>query len=528
MQGNQLLEEQRKSSRERQKTSRRTVLPADKKAGVGMHFTSLPGPYGIGDIGDSALAFIDRLVSMNIGFWQFLPTGPTAYGDSPYQPLSAFAGNEMLIGIEPLVRLSLLENGEADALRALPAEYVDYGKLIPIKQALLTRAAERFAQVADTELKSAYEAFLALHERRWLGDYATYRILKTRHGERPWPEWEKPFVQRHPDVMRQFKLDHRVDIENVKITQFLFDQQWRKLRQYAHGNGISLFGDMPIYIALDSADAWAHPEILLIDKNGRPSHVAGVPPDYFSADGQLWGNPLYDWKYHESRGYQWWQERLQHAASQLDLVRIDHFRGFESFWAVPYGAETARGGEWWPGPGDGLFNALKTALGGLPIVAEDLGVITPEVDALRHRHRLPGMKVLQFEVGDPDFDVDDIGRNCVCYTGTHDNDTTVGWFKGGTDDTRTAEEIANDRKNVLKVTSGHEQTIHLDLVRLALNSQARLAVVPMQDFLGLGSDSRLNRPGTTANNWRWRATEAQLSAEFCRSIADLIKETARC
>lgn len=504
-----------------------TILPADKKAGVCMHLTSLPGPHGIGDIGDSALAFVDRLVSMNIRYWQFLPTGPTAYGDSPYQPLSAFAGNEMLVGIEPLVRLGLLQPGEADALTRLPADHVDYGQLIPVKHALLTRAAERFGSVAGAQLKADYEAFLARHDQRWLNDYATYRILKSRHGERPWPEWEKPFVQRHLDAMAQFRKAHGADIENVKIIQFLFDMQWRELRRYAHGKGVSLFGDMPIYIALDSSDAWAHPEILLIDKNGRPSHVAGVPPDYFSADGQLWGNPLYDWKYHEARGYQWWIERLQHAASQLDLVRIDHFRGFEAYWAIPYGAETARGGEWLPGPGDGLFNALKAALGRLPIIAEDLGVITPEVDALRHRFNIPGMKVLQFEVCDPDFDIGAIGENCVCYTGTHDNDTTRGWFNGGKDDTRTEEEIVESRKNTLRVTSGSEETIHLDLIRLAFNSQARLAVVPMQDFLGLGSDARLNRPGTTSNNWRWRATDAQLSAEFCRFVANLIKETAR-
>jgi len=420
-----------------------------------------------------------------------------------------------------------LQADEVEALGSLPAEYVDYGNLIPVKHALLTRAAERFGGVASRELKSAYEAFLALHDHRWLEDYATYRILKTRHGERPWPEWERPYVQRHADVMRQFRKDHGAAIENVKITQFLFDMQWRELRQYAHGKGILLFGDMPIYIALDSSDAWAHPEILMIDKNGRPSHVAGVPPDYFSADGQLWGNPLYDWKYHESHGYRWWIERLQHAASLVDLVRIDHFRGFEAYWAVPYGDETARGGEWLPGPGAGLFKALKAAMGGLPIIAEDLGVITPEVDALRHRFRIPGMKVLQFEVGDPGFDIGSIDANCVCYTGTHDNDTTQGWFNGGKDDTRTEGEIVESRKNTLRVTSGSEETIHLDLIRLAFNSQARLAIVPMQDFLGLGSGSRLNRPGTTSNNWRWRATDAQLSAEFCRFVANLVKETAR-
>ena len=509
------------------KISQTTILPDSKKAGVGIHFTSLSGPYGIGDIGDSALAFVDTLVSMGISFWQFLPLGPTAYGDSPYQPLSAFAGNEMLIGIEPLIRLGLLNTGEAKVLTGLSTESVDYGQLIPKKHALLARAAERFSASASPELKSAYEAFLALHDNHWLSDYAIYRILKTQYDERPWPEWDRSFVHRDCDAMRQIQESHHGDIEQIKIIQFLFDQQWQSLRRYAHEKGVLLFGDMPIYIALDSADAWAHPEILLIDQDGRPSHVAGVPPDYFSEDGQLWGNPLYDWKYHESNGYQWWIERLQHTASQLDLVRIDHFRGFESFWAVQFGAQSAREGEWLPGPADGLFDAMKAALGKLPIVAEDLGVITPQVDNMRHRHNIPGMKVLQFEVGNYDFNLADVGRNCVCYTGTHDNDTTLGWFNGGNEDSRTEQEIIENRKNAIKATAGSEETIHLDMIRLAFNSQARLAIVPMQDLLGLGSDARLNTPGTTSNNWRWRVKAEQLSPEFSKFVANLTKETAR-
>jgi len=504
-----------------------TILPSGKKAGVGMHFASLPGPYGIGDIGDSALAFIDKLASMNIDVWQFLPTGPTAYGDSPYQPLSAFAGNEMLIGIEPLIRRGLLDTGETEVLTGLSSESVDYGQLIPKKRALLTRAAERFSSTADLEMKAAYELFLSLHSSRWLSDYAAYRILKTQHNERPWPAWGSSFVHREPEAMRQVLESHRKDIENVKITQFLFDQQWQTLKRYAHENQVFLFADMPIYIALDSADAWAHPEILLIDRNGRPSHVAGVPPDYFSADGQLWGNPLYDWSYHESNGYQWWIERMQHAAKQSDLVRIDHFRGFESFWSVQFGAETAREGQWLPGPRDLLFDAMQAVLGSLPIVAEDLGVITPEVEGLRDRHKIPGMKVLQFEVADPAFGPADIEKNCVCYTGTHDNDTTVGWFNGGDQDTRSAQEIIETRQNALKVTAGTPETIHLDMIRLAFNSEAGLAIAPMQDFLGLGSDARLNIPGTTLNNWCWRVSEEQLSPELCESIADLVEETSR-
>jgi len=492
-----------------------------------MHFASLAGPYGIGDIGDSALAFVDTLNSMNIGVWQFLPTGPTAYGDSPYQPLSAFAGSEMLIGIDPLVRQGLLAPGDAEALTRLPATSVDYGNLIPEKHAVLAKAAGQFYAKAGGGLKTAFEDFLHIHDSDWLGDYADYRILKTMHGERPWPEWEQSFVHRDQLAMQKLRESNRDAIERIKIIQFLFDSQWKTLKQYANENGIHLFGDMPIYIALDSADAWANPEILLIDQDGRPSHVSGVPPDYFSADGQLWGNPLYDWKFHESSAYRWWIERMRHAANQFDLVRIDHFRGFESFWSVRFGAETAREGRWVPGPGDGLFDAMHTALGSLPIVAEDLGVITPQVDALRHRHRIPGMKVLQFAVGDPAFSIDDIVGNCVCYTGTHDNDTTVGWFNGGDQDTRSEKEIIETQRNALKVTGGTRQTIHLDMIRLAFNSQARLAIAPMQDFLGLGSDARLNIPGTTLNNWRWRVSDKQLSPEFCESVSQMVAESSR-
>jgi len=504
------------------------VLPAGKKAGIGMHFSSLASPYGIGDIGDSALRFIDTLNSMKIGVWQFLPTGPTTYGDSPYQPLSAYAGNEMLIGIEPLVRQGLLTTDEAATLTDLPSNSVDYGSLIPAKHALLAHSAERFHTKAGVGLKTAFEEFLDTHGSNWLGDYAVYRILKTMHAERPWPEWERSFVHRERGAMQKLQASNHKAIEHIKIIQFLFDRQWQALKRYASENRVRLFGDMPIYIALDSADAWAHPEILLIDGDGRPSHVAGVPPDYFSADGQLWGNPLYDWKFHESSGYDWWIKRIQHAAKQSDIVRIDHFRGFESFWSVPFGAETAREGEWLPGPRDRLFDALQCTLGSLPIVAEDLGFITPEVDGLRHRHHIPGMRVLQFDVDDPAFSIDDIAEDCVCYTGTHDNDTTVGWFNGGAEDSRSEQEILETRQNALNKTGGTPETIHRDMIGLAFNSHARLAIAPMQDFLGLGTESRFNIPGTTLNNWRWRVNEGQLSTEFCQSVTQLVEESSRC
>lgn len=502
-------------------------IKKDKRAGVGLHISSLPGKYGIGDIADSSLAFLDTLSAMELGVWQFLPTGPTAYGDSPYQPLSAFAGNANLIGLAPLVELGLLDEPDLDPLEDLPRTFVDYGNLIPLKRQLLKKAARRFLQRPAPGMRSDYEAFLHQHAAHWLDDYALFRVLKTQHGERPWPEWEKGFVRRYPEALEKARNEHRDDIECTRITQFLFWSQWKKLRDAAAGKGIRLFGDMPIYIALDSADAWSHPELLLVDEDGVPSKIAGVPPDYFSEDGQLWGNPLYDWDYHSETGYQWWVERMRHAASLNDLVRIDHFRGFESFWSVPFGAATARTGEWVPGPGDALFEALNGSLGRLPIVAEDLGVITPEVDELRLNRGIPGMVVLQFEVGDPEFSIENVEENSVCYTGTHDNDTTVGWFHGSGEDTRTTKEIKATQQRALELTGGTEQTIHLDMIRLALSSAADLAIAPMQDFLGLGSAARLNIPGTTLNNWRWRMLDDQLSAGLVHSTGQMITDASR-
>jgi len=503
------------------------VLGQAPKAGVCLHFTSLPNDHGIGDIGDAALDFLDRLADMNLRVWQFLPIGPTAYGDSPYQSLSSFAGNEMLIGLDPLVRSGLLRQEELAPLLALPRDHVEYGEVIPLKQGLLSLAAQRFMARDAGDWRAEYDAFLDRHDRSWLHDYALYRKLKSLHGERPWPAWAQPYVHRDPDTLAAFGAEHRDEIERVKVTQFLFDRQWRALRKKAAGLGIRLFGDIPIYIALDSADAWANRELLLIDENGVPSRVAGVPPDYFSEDGQLWGNPLYDWAYHARTGYQWWIDRIADAASRFDMLRVDHFRGFEAYWSVPFGEATARNGRWEPGPGHALFEALEAALGKLPIVAEDLGVITEEVDELRLRHGIPGMKVLQFDIDDPEFEMSDITEDCVCYTGTHDNDTTLGWFRGGSDDIRGPEQILVSRRNALRLSQGHEDSIASDMIRLALGSHARVAVAPMQDFLGLGSEARMNTPGTTRNNWRWRLQPEALTPQFISWVRETIDQSAR-
>lgn len=492
-----------------------------------MHFSSLPSPHGIGDIADAALAFADDLASMALRVWQFLPTAPTGYGNSPYQPLSAFAGNEMLIGLGPLIRRGLLRDSEARPLADLPRESVDFGRLLPLKQALLSRAAERFSLAADARTKSEFDDFLGHSGGGWLHDYALFRVLKTMHGERPWTEWDSEYAHREARALQRFEAAHREAIEQIRILQFFFDRQWQALKRHTADKGIRLFGDVPIYISLDSADAWADRDMLQLDRRGRPTHVAGVPPDYFSKRGQLWGNPLYDWDYLARTGYRWWIERMRRAMQMCELVRVDHFRGFESYWAVPRGARTARKGAWRPGPGDSFFVALREALGSLPIVAEDLGMITEEVERLRQRHHFPGMKVLQFEVEDSGFDPTDIPEDCYCCTATHDNDTTAGWFSGAMPGGRRRSEVRARQGNALRLTGGSPETIHSDMIRLAFSTRARVAAAPMQDYLGLGSEARMNVPGTALSNWRWRLSPGQLTPAVRERVAGLVAGTSR-
>ena len=499
----------------------------DRRAGVCLHITSLPGSFGIGELGAAARAFVDNLRRMELSVWQFLPIGPTAYGDSPYQPLSTFAGNEMLIDIGNLIELHLLNHGEVSELTTLPEQYVDYGSLIPAKTHLLALAASRFEDTVDDEILSDFKVFVERHDKDWLHDYALFRILKSNHGERPWPEWQPQFVHRDANALAKLEAQEDTRIRAIKIIQYLFFRQWDALRKYANANGVLLFGDMPIYIALDSADAWANRHILRIDADGHPDRVAGVPPDYFSEDGQLWGNPLYDWDMHAANGYTWWIDRLRATAELVDLVRIDHFRGFEAYWSVPAQAATARDGAWEPGPGDPIFDAISKALGNLPIVAEDLGVITPEVTALRDRHQLPGMRVLQFDVCDAEFELSDVSENSICYTGTHDNDTTLGWFHGSPDDMRSPMEIAATREAALRISGGRTETVHWDLIRAAFSTAARIAIAPLQDYLGLGSEARINTPGTSAGNWRWRVIDTQLSPDICDNIASMVSASGR-
>ncbi|MDH3767876.1 MAG: 4-alpha-glucanotransferase [Gammaproteobacteria bacterium] len=505
-----------------------TSLSDTRCAGVCLHVTALPGRYGIGELGQSAFAFIDELKAMGLQLWQFLPLGPTGYGDSPYQPLSSFAGNEMLIDIGELIRLKLISEAEAKPLTQLPTSAVDYGRLIPLKTTLLKKAAERFEMRASTQLKTACDAFCNDHDQAWLRNYALYRTLKTLHGEKAWPHWPRRYARRYLRSLRRIEREYAAAMQTVRIAQFLFHHQCSAVKRYAADNGIALFGDVPIYIALDSADAWSQQEIIRVDRDGRPGFVSGVPPDYYSKDGQLWGNPLYDWDYHQRNRYAWWIDRFRHAMRYTDLVRVDHFRGFEAYWAVPADATTARSGTWERGPGYALFDALSDALGSLPIVVENLGVITAEVEALREHYDMPGMVILQFDASKKDFDPDQIDTNNVVYTGGHDNDTTQGWFNGGPGDIRTRAEVKQEQRIILEKTGGSAATIHWDLIRLTFGCDGRIAIVPMQDFLGLGSEARFNTPATESGNWRWRLLDEQLTLKLREQVCRAVAEGARC
>lgn len=509
------------------KSNKRSAWPDKPCAGVCLHLTSLPGPHGIGELGAAAFHFIDTIAKMGLKVWQFLPAGPTGFGDSPYQSLSDRAGNEMLIDVLALVDDGLLLRKDLDALCDLPADAVDFAALIPRKTAVLGLAANRFAGRATAALKLAYQEFVEEHDSRWLRDYARFRALKDRNSQKSWTTLPSPLRDRDPAAIRRFEESARQEIENTRICQFLYYRQWRNLREYAETQGVQLFGDLPIYVAPDSVDAWTSRELLCMNDDGSPRLIAGVPPDYFSKDGQLWGNPVYDWPAHADNGFQWWLDRLRHAMAQAGLLRIDHFRGFESYWAVPGAATSARHGKWLPGPGNAFFDAVRDELGLGSIVAEDLGLITPEVEALRRRHGLPGMKVLQFELAREDFDLADIKSDCVCYTATHDSDTTRGWLSGSPGDTRNRSEIRTTKKRALKLTAGKAKTIHRDMIRLAFSSEARVAIAPMQDYLGLGSDARLNKPGNPVNNWRWRMRDDHLDDVLIADVANCVSLSGR-
>jgi 4-alpha-glucanotransferase len=477
-----------------------------RAGGVLLHPTSLPGPCGIGDLGLDSYRFLDLLQYTGMRYWQMLPIGPTGYGDSPYQCFSAFAGNPLLVHV-----------GESDA--TFPAHTVDFGRVIPTKQAMLREYTR--AMPDDAAARAFYEA-----EAWWLDDFALFMALKTAHGGVAWTDWEPALAHRQPEALAAARARLADDIEHHRRVQHLFFLQFRALKGEANRRGIQLIGDLPIYVAHDSADVWANPEQFRLRSDGRPAVQAGVPPDYFSATGQRWGNPIYAWDRMEADGFRWWIRRMRAMFANFDVVRIDHFRGFESFWEVPGDDTTAVNGRWVKAPGDALFDAITDALGPVPIIAENLGVITPAVEALRERYAYPGMSILQFAFSTDgsanDFQPHTYPRKRVVYTGTHDNDTMVGWWAstGGGDSTRTPEEVQREKAFAMRYLGWDGTDVHWRFIREALASVADTALFPMQDLLGLGSEARMNRPGRPEGNWQFRFSWDQVTP----AIADRLRE----
>lgn len=496
-------------------------------AGICLPLTALPGPNGIGELGVHARQFVDSLAAMSVHTWQILPLGPTAYGNSPYQPLSAFAGNPLLIDLDQLVQSGWVEVDELEPFSRLPTGHVDYGSLIPLKMAVLRRAAHRFRSSRSQAQARDFDSFVARHDPLWLNEYARYQVLKDQHDQLAWHEWDPAYRAREKPALAALDNSHHHELQVVRILQYWFFSQWQDLRRHASSRGVALFGDVPIYIALDSAEAWSRPDLLQLDEDRNPTHVAGVPPDYFSADGQRWGNPLYNWEVHAAEDYQWWHARLRHAVELHDLVRLDHFRAFESYWAVPASSETARDGRWRRGPGYQLFSSLEATWGKLPIIAEDLGMITEKVDQLRQQCGFPGMKVLQFMIEDETFDPDAISPDTVCYTGTHDNDTIMGWYHGSSTQPLTPAQLDFRQHRARVASRSPAERVAEGLIRLALSTRSELAIIPLQDLLGLGSPARMNTPGTTDGNWEWRLREGELGESARAAMAAWVHEADR-
>lgn len=488
------------------------ILP--RESGILLHPSSLPGPDGIGDLGPECYRWIDFLHQSGCKLWQILPLGPTGYGDSPYQCFSAFAGNPYLISPVLLLEQNLLNRDDLLDRPDFPDDLIDFGPVIEWKITLLDRAFGRFSRSRSQKLIEAYSEFCAA-QAFWLDDFALFMAIKEVQGGGSWASWPDDLRNRLPETLKTFSEQNRKLIEKHKFRQFIFFHQWAKVKQFAAEKGIKIIGDIPIFIAYDSADAWANPELFYIDKTGKPTHVAGVPPDYFSPTGQLWGNPLYKWNAHKKQDYQWWIKRFKSVLQMVDIVRLDHFRGFAAYWEVPANLPTAEIGRWVKGPGKQFLGAIQKALNVLPIIAEDLGLITPDVVELRDSFNLPGMKILQFAfAGTPEdpFLPHNYPVNCVAYTGTHDNDTTVGWYTSGT------EKEKDFCRRYLSISGEH---IARDLVREIWRSTAAFAITTLQDLLELGTEARMNFPGKPAGNWGWRYRASDLTPELIERLREL-------
>lgn len=498
---------------------------SERASGVLLHPTSLPGPHGHGDLGPAAHRFAGFLASAGQSWWQMLPLGPPGAGNSPYDSPSTFAGSPGLVSLEQLAADGLLEPGEIAPTRGLQGKRARYGAAARYRLPRLEQAHDRFRVSAPKRDKRAFEAFRE-EQRSWLDDYALYQALKSAEGGAPWYEWQADLVARRPAALRRARRRLADGIAFQEFVQYQFDRQWRALQRRCRELGIRLLGDVPIYVAHDGADVWAHRELFHVDRAGRRRVVAGVPPDAFSATGQLWGNPLYRWSALDKSGYAWWIARLALTLSRFDAVRLDHFIGFRRYWEVKAGARTAQRGRFVQVPGERFLTAVESALHGLPFVAEDLGIMTDEVRTLRDRYGLPGMRVLQFafdDAGPNDYQPHRYPRHAVAYTGTHDNDTAVGWFneRAPRGDRKRARELSERRRRVRDYLGSDGREIHWDMIRAALMSVAGTAVFPMQDLLGLGSAARMNTPGTSRDNWSWRVEQAALAPDVAERMAAL-------
>ena len=495
----------------------------NKAAGILLSISSLPSKYGIGCFDKSAYDFVDWLKEAGQTYWQILPLGPTSYGDSPYQSFSTFAGNPYYISLEALIEEGVLTKEECDAadLGKKPND-VSYHKLYDHRYPLLRKAYER-SHISENP---KFIQFVRENDW-WLSDYTLFMAVKDRFDGKPWTQWAEDIRLRFPNAMDYYRRELYFDIEFQKYLQFKFFEQWYQLKAYANSKGIQIIGDIPIYVAMDSSDAWAHPELFQLDEKNVPIAVAGCPPDGFSATGQLWGNPLYRWDYHKSTGYSWWLSRLWYCFNLYNVVRIDHFRGFDEYYAIPYGSESAVTGHWEKGPGIDLFRCVEQNLGWHEVIAEDLGYVTDSVRQLVKDSGFPGMKVLEFA-----FDSRDSGsasdylphnyiENCVAYTGTHDNETIIGWFDSISDEERTM------ARNYLCDTSTKKKNLHKSFIGLVMRSNAKTCIIPMQDYLGLNNKSRMNQPSTVGINWRWRLTEDQLNDELKEEILTTTKTFGR-
>lgn len=492
----------------------------ERLGGILLHPTSLPGKYGIGDLGKAAYRFIDFLHKYNQKLWQILPLGPTGYGDSPYSLFSAFAGNPLLIDPEELKNLALLTYRDLKSQIEFPSSHVDFGTVIPYKFRLLEKAFDNFKKKKHPKIQVEFKAFCN-ENKYWLDDFALFMSIKNEHNLEPWNTWEKGLRFREKSSISSWIKKYSNEIECQKFIQFIFFRQWIKVKNYANNKKIEIIGDIPIFVAHDSADVWSNPELYYLDEQRELLFVAGVPPDYFSETGQRWGNPLYRWDRMKDDNYDWWIKRIKHNFNVVNILRIDHFRGFESYWQIPATESTAVEGKWMSGPGIEFFLHIKKKLGILPIIAEDLGIITPPVKTLRQSTGFPGMRVLQFAFGDDFEDYNESNylphnytRNTVVYTGTHDNDTTKSWFD------RSPTVLKN---RVLEYTNSDGKDVVGDLIRLAWSSIAKMAIIPLQDLLHLGGDGRMNLPGTVGDNWRWRFTWGQLTEEKGEEISKMSK-----